>query len=123
MMKEMAVPGGRQAKAEAKWVRISPRKVKRVIGAVKGKAAAEALSLLKFMPQKGARILEKVIKSAVANAKNNYKMKEENLYISQIYVTQGLSFVRYKPRARGRMDTIKKRTSHVRVCVSSRSEE
>ena len=107
-------------KAEAKWVRISPRKVKRVTDLIRGKSVREALALLKFMPHKGARLLVKVIKSAAANAKNNYKLKEEGLFVAQVYATKGLTFTRFQPRARGRMDSIKKRSSHIRVYLQEK---
>lgn len=108
-----------KVKAQAKWVRISPRKLKRVLELVRGKLATEALQLLKFMPQKGARIVEKVIGSAVANAKNNYKLAPEDLVITSAYVNKGITMRRWQPRARGRVNPIRKRTSHVTVWVSS----
>ena len=111
-----------QVKAKAKWVRSSPRKIQRVMDQVRGKSAAEAVVLLKFMPQKGARILEKVVKSAVANAKNNYKLDEAGLMIREVYVNKGIVTKRSQPRARGRAFPIKKRTSHVTVCLSSGEE-
>lgn len=104
-------------KARVKWVKSSPRKIQRVADLVRGKSAAEALVLLKFMPQKGARILEKVIKSAVANAKNNYKLDEAGLKIKELYVNKGIVMKRWQPRARGRAFPIKKRSSHVTVCL------
>lgn len=107
-----------KVKAQAKWVKISPRKLGRVVEFVRGKLAAEALQVLRFMPQKGARILEKVIKSAMANAKNNYKLAEEKLVVSEAYVNKGIIMRRLQPRARGRAFPILKRTSHLTVWVS-----
>ncbi len=111
-----------KAKAQAKWVRISPRKLARVLEVVRGELALRALEILKFMPQKGARILEKVVKSAVANAKNNYKLEEGNLVISEAFVNKGITMKRWQARARGRAFPIFKRTSHVTVWVSPMPE-
>ena len=108
-----------KVKAQAKWIRISPRKLGRVVELVRGKLAVEALQFLKFMPQKGARILEKVIKAAMANAKNNYKLDEGNLVISEAYANKGITMRRWQPRARGRINPINKRSSHVTVWVSA----
>jgi large subunit ribosomal protein L22 len=109
----------KQVKAKVKWVKSSARKIQRVLDLVRGKSAAEAMTILKFMPQKGARIVEKVLKSAVANARNNNKMEEAGLVVSEAYANKGTSMKRWQPRARGRAFPIKKRTSHVTICVSS----
>ena len=107
-----------KVKAQAKWVKIAPRKLMRVLDSIRGRLALEALSILKFMPQKGARILVKTIKSAVANAKNNYKLGEEGLVIAEAYVNKGIVMKRWQPRARGRAFPILKRTAHLTVWVS-----
>ena len=112
-----------KVKAQAKWLRIGPRKFDRVVKIVRGKPALEALVLLKFMPQKGARMLEKVIKSAVANAKNNYKLKEEQLIIIETFVNKAVTMKRIQPRARGRAFPILKRNSHVTVWVGAVEEK
>ncbi|MFA6169441.1 MAG: 50S ribosomal protein L22 [Candidatus Margulisiibacteriota bacterium] len=104
-------------KAKSKWVRSSPRKIMRVMNEVRGKSVAEALALLKFMPQKAARIIEKTMKSAIANATNNYKLNEAKLVLGEVFVTKGFVMKRFQPRARGRAFPIKKRTSHVTVSV------
>jgi len=109
-------------KAKAKWVRSSPRKIGRVMDVVRGRSARDALTLLRFMPQKGARILEKVIKSAVANAKNNFKLDETALMIKEVYVNKAVTLKRWRPVSRGRAHPIKKRTSHVTVSLSSGEE-
>lgn len=111
-----------KVKSQARWVKISPRKLMRVVEIVRGKPALAALHILKFMPQKGARILEKVIKSAIANAKNNYKLEEAGLMIDSAFVNKGITMKRWRPRARGRIDAIQKKTSHVTVWVSSGEE-
>lgn len=111
-----------KVKAKTKWVRSAPRKLQRVADLIRGKTAVEALAILKFMPQKGARILSKVIKSAVANAKNNYKLKEDGLFISEAYINKGMVMKRFHPQSRGRAFPIKKRTAHVTVCLTSRED-
>lgn len=107
-------------KAQARWVRISPRKLDRVVKNVRGMSALEALRLLKFLPQKGARILEKVIKSAVANAVNNYKKEEGSLFVSEAFVNQGVILKRWLPRARGRVNPLHKKTSHLTVWLAAK---
>ena len=106
-----------EAKAEAKWVRMGPRKLRRIINTLRGKTAKEALVFLKFLPQRGAKILSKTILSAVANAKNNYKMKEDGLWISQAFVNEAPMYKRMQPRSRGRGFPIKKRNSHIMIVV------
>jgi len=107
-----------KVKSQARWVRISPRKLARVVEIVRGEPALKALEILRFMPQKGARILEKVVKSAVANARNNYKLAEETLYVHEAFVNKAVTMKRWQARARGRAFPIFKRSSHVTVWVS-----
>ncbi len=109
-----------EAKAVAKYIRISPRKARQVVDLIRGKSVAEAYAILKFTPNKGAELVENVLKSAIANAEHNYDMNVDELYVSQAYVDQGPSLKRFKPRAMGRADGIKKRTSHITVMVSER---
>lgn len=106
-----------EAKAIAKYVRIAPRKVNLVAAEIRGKQVDEALAILKFTPKRGAEVLEKVLKSAVANAENNNEMNRENLYISEAYANQGPTLKRWRPRSQGRAFQILKRTSHVGVVV------
>ena len=80
-----------EAKAVAKYIRISPRKARQVVDLIRGKSVAEAYAILKFTPNKGAELVEKVLKSAVANAEHNYDMNVDELYVSQAYVDQGPS--------------------------------
>ncbi len=108
----------KQVKARVKWVKSSPRKIARVIDLIRGQRPAEALTALRFMPHKAARILEKLIKAAVSNARHNHKMNEEGLRISEIFVNKGIVMKRFQPRARGRAFPIKKRTSHVTVSLA-----
>ncbi|PWM51897.1 MAG: 50S ribosomal protein L22 [Clostridiales bacterium] len=109
-----------EAKAVAKYIRISPRKAAQVADLVRGKSVGEAYAILKFTPNKGAAIIEQVLKSAVANAEHNYNMDVDKLYVSTIFVDQGPSLKRFKPRAMGRADGIMKRTSHITVMVSEK---
>jgi large subunit ribosomal protein L22 len=107
-------------KARVKYTKSSDRKLARVLDLLRGKSAREAMTLLKFLPQKGARIIEKVLKSAIANAKNNFKLAEEKLVISECYANKGFVMKRWQPRARGRAFPIKKRTAHVTVCLEDK---
>ena len=106
-----------KAKAEFKYVRICPRKLARVVDTVRGLPAEQAINLLKFMPQKGARVLEKAVKSAVANAVTNHKLAKEQLVLVEAYVNKGIVLKRWKAKSRGRVGPILKRTSHLTVLV------
>lgn len=107
-------------RATAKYIRISPRKVRLVVDAVRGKRVNDALAMLRFMPQKSAREVYKVIQSAAANAENNYGLDPEDLYVSRIYADEGPTLKRYRPRAHGRVSPLLKRSSHITAVVSER---
>jgi len=109
-----------EAKAVAKFVRCSARKVKPVADLVRGKDVNEALAILKFTPRKSARILYKVMQSAVANAENNFDMDAENLFVSEVYANQGPTMKRFKAGSMGRANPIKHRTSHIGVVVAEK---
>ena len=109
-----------EAKAVAKYVRIAPRKVRVVMDLIRGKDIAEAFAILKFTPKAGADVIEKVLKSAVANAENNFDMDVDRLYVSTAFVDQGPTLKRIHPRSRGQAFKILKRTSHVTVVVEER---
>lgn len=109
-----------EAKAIAKYVRVAPTKVRKVAVVVKGKPVEEALSLLRFMPQRSARILGKVLRSAVANADQKPDLDVDKLAVANIVVDQGPSLKRFRPRAMGRANRILKRTSHITVVVKER---
>jgi large subunit ribosomal protein L22 len=111
-----------RVKAEAKWLRIGARKLRRVLNLLKGKSAEEALAYLKFMSQKGARVIEKVIKAAVANAVNNYKLQKTGIKIVEAFANDAPMYKRMQPRAKGRGFPIKKRNSHLVVWVSETKE-
>ena len=108
-----------EVKAITKYVRISPTKLRLPINEVKGKAAGQALTLLKFMPLKSAGIIHKTLRSAIANAENNKELDVDELVVKNIYVDQGPSMKRFRLRARGRASRILKRTSHLTVIVES----
>ena len=109
-----------EAKAIAKYVRTSPRKAGQICSLVRGKNVDEALAILKYMPQKSAGIIAKVVKSAAANAENNMNMDTKKLYVSEVYANQGPTLKRFMPRAQGRATGIRKRTSHIGVTVQER---
>ena len=109
-----------EAKAIAKMVRISSRKVKLVIDLVRGKSVGEAISILRLTPRAASPVVEKLIKSASANAEHNYDMDLDNLFVKEIYVGEGPTLKRIRPRAQGRATQILKRTSHTTVVVAER---
>ena len=106
------------AKATAKTVRIPARKARLVIDLIRGKSVAEAFGILKFTPRSCAYLIEKVLKSAVANAENNFDLDVEDLYVSEAFVNEGPTLKRFRPRAKGSASPINKRTSHITVVVS-----
>jgi large subunit ribosomal protein L22 len=106
-----------EIKAVSKFARISPLKVRRIVGTVKGKPVETGINTLKFMPQKAARMLEKVVKSALANAEQTTSIDVDNLVISNITADQGPMLKRFKARARGRGTRILKRTAHITVTL------
>ncbi|SCY80156.1 50S ribosomal protein L22 [Desulfoluna spongiiphila] len=107
-----------EVKAVARYVRISPQKVRKILGAVKGKPVEAGINSLKFMPQKAAAIVEKTLRSAVANADHNNELDVDALFIKNITVDQGPSLKRFRARARGRGSRILKKTSHITVVVA-----
>lgn len=107
-----------EVKAVARYVRISPLKVRKIVGAVKGKPVESGINSLKFMPQKAAALVVKTLQSAVANADHNNDLDVDALFIKNITVDQGPSLKRFRARARGRGSRILKKTSHITVVVS-----
>ena len=106
-----------EAKAHARQIRISPQKARLVADLVRGKDVESAINTLRFMPKKGARILRKVIESAVANASQNEAIDVDTLYIKQLFVDGGPMLKRIMPRAQGRANRILKRSSHITVVL------
>jgi large subunit ribosomal protein L22 len=111
-----------EAKATARFVRVSARKARLVVDLVRGKSVAEAEAILKFTPRAAAEIVGKVVHSAAANAEKNLKIKPETLYVSEAYVNEGPTLKRIRPRAMGRASRINKRTSHITIVVKQREE-
>ena len=109
-----------EARAIAKNVRVTPRKARLVIDLVRGKDVNVALGILDNLNKAASPLVAKVIKSAAANAINNYGMDEESLYVAEIYACDGLKMKRYLPRAKGSASGLVKRTSHITVVVKAR---
>lgn len=110
-----------EVKAVAKYVRISPVKVRKLIHAIKGKPVEAGLNILKFMPQKAAGIVGKTVRSAVSNADQNPDIDVDMLVIRNIIVDQGPTLKRFRARARGRGTRILKRTAHITIILDEGS--
>ena len=106
-----------EAVATLKFARISSRKVKVVADLIRGKDVNEALAIVKFTPKASSEIIEKLLKSAIANAENNHNMDSKNLYVAEIYANQGPTLKRIRPAAKGSAVRIRKRTSHITVVL------
>ncbi|ADM72037.1 50S ribosomal protein L22 [Paenibacillus sp. SEL3] len=109
-----------EAKAHAKSVRISARKVKLVIDLIRGKQVGEAIAILRHTPKSASPVVEKLLNSAIANADHNYSLDVNKLVVSQVFVNQGPTMKRFRPRAMGRASRINKRTSHITLVVSEK---
>jgi large subunit ribosomal protein L22 len=107
------------ARAQARFVRVTPMKARRVVDLIRGLPAREALTVLQFAPQAASEPVFKVLASAVANAENNERLDPDTLLVSQAYVDEGPTMKRFRPRAQGRAYRIRKRTSHITVVVES----
>jgi len=110
----------KEAKATLKFARISSRKVKIVADLIRGKNVDEALAIVKFTPKASSEIIEKLLKSAIANAENNHEMKHENLYVAEIFANQGPTLKRIRPAAKGSAVRIRKRTSHITIVLKEK---
>ncbi len=106
--------------AKARFIHRSSRKIRLVMDAVRGKRVDEAVAILRFLPHGGANEVMKIVKSAVANAENNYQMIPEDLYIKYIFADEGPTVKRFRSRSRGMAAPILKRTSHITVVVEER---
>ena len=106
-----------EAKAILRYARISSRKVKIVADLIRGKKVDEALAIVKFTPKASSEILEKLLKSAIANAENNHGMNRGNLIVSEVYANQGPTLKRIRPAAKGSAVRIRKRTCHITIVV------
>ena len=110
----------KMARAEVKYARISPRKVSILCDMIRGKNADVAMALMEHTPKAGCEYMTKLLKSACANAENNFEMDPEKLYVATAYATGGPILKRGMPRAQGRMYRINKRTSHITIVVAER---
>ena len=111
-----------QARAILRNVRIAPRKMQLVVGLIRGKRVSEALNILKFEPKSGAAYIEKLLLSAVSNWENknpDASIEEADLYIKEIFVTQGKTLKRFRPAPQGRAHRIRKRSNHVTLVIDS----
>ena len=111
-----------EARAQARYVRVTPMKARRVIDLIRGMKAGDAQAVLTFAPQAASEPIGKVLASAIANAKNNYAMDERALVVSAAFVDEGPTQKRIRPRAQGRAYRIRKRSSHITVIVSDGRE-
>jgi large subunit ribosomal protein L22 len=109
-------------RAQAKHVRESPYKVRRVLDLVRGLPVDEARVVLDFTNRKAAITIKKVLNSAIANAEHNFALDAEELYVQQAYADEGPTLKRWRPRARGRATKIRKRTSHITIVVADHEE-
>ena len=110
----------KKAVATLKYARISSRKVKIVADLIRGKNAEDALAIVKFTPKASSEIIEKLLKSAMANAENNHGMNVSNLYVAEIYANQGPTLRRIRPAAKGSAVRIRKRTSHITIVLKEK---
>lgn len=110
-----------EAKAIAKYVRMTPMKIGIVLSIIRGKNVKEAFAILQYTPKSAAEVVVKVLKSAVANAENNLNLDRSTLYVAEAYVGAGPTLKRFRPHAQGRAFRILKRSSHVTIIVKERA--
>jgi large subunit ribosomal protein L22 len=111
-----------EARAQARFIRVTPRKARRVVDLIRGMSASEAQAVLRFAPQAASEPVGKVLDSAIANAGHNFKLDTDTLVVSRAWVDEGPTLKRFRPRAQGRAYRINKRTSHITVIVESKPE-
>lgn len=109
-----------ESKAVARYIRIAPRKVRLVVDLIRGKQVGEALAILKHTPRAASPVVEKLLNSAIANAENNFEMDVNKLVVGKVFVDQGPTLKRFRPRAMGRASRIHKRTSHITVVLNEK---
>ena len=114
----MAVKNSNEVKAIARYIRMSPHKVRRVLDQIRGRSYREALIILEFMPYRACEPVLKLLRSAVANAEHNVGYDPANLFVSQAYADQGPTLRRFRPRAQGRAYQIRKPTCHITITVA-----
>ena len=111
-----------RVRAHARYIRMSPYKVRQVLGLIRGLPVQEADQLLSFTNRAAAEPVRKVLRSAVANAEHNHALDADELIVAEAYADEGPTLRRWRPRARGRATRIRKRTSHITVVVAERSD-
>ncbi len=111
-----------KVKATASTIRIAPRKVRLVVDLIRGKEVGEAISILRHTPKAASPVVEKLLNSAIANAEHNYELDAADLVISEVFVDEGPTMKRFRPRAQGRASGINKRTSHITLVLSEKKE-
>ncbi len=111
-----------EVRASLKNIRVSPRKARLVVDAVRGKRVMDAIAIARFLPQKTAVDVERLLKSVAANAENNYDLDPEDLWIKAIYADDGPTYRRYKAKARGRVGRIQRRNCQITVVAQEREE-
>ena len=110
----------KRPRATAKYIRVTPRKVKIVVDLIRGKQVDQALAILAYTPKSAAPVALKVLNSAIANAENNLEMDRSSLYVAEAYANQGPTLKRYWARSHGRADMIKKHTSHITIVLDQK---
>ena len=112
-----------EARAYLRHLRIAPRKVQIVLDLIRNQPADKAMAILKHTPKSASEPLQKLLKSAMANAENNHNMDKNNLYVAEVYANQGPTLKRVRPRAQGRAFRIRKRTSHITIVLKELGQE
>jgi large subunit ribosomal protein L22 len=111
-----------EVRATVKFVKMSPRKIRLVVDAVRGMPANQAIAMLRHMPQKAAFEVGKAVKSALANAETNYNLSPDDMFVSRISADEGPTQKRYRPRSRGRVSPILRRSSHISVVLDEQGQ-
>lgn len=111
-----------EVQAKGKYIRISPFKAQKVAVLIRGKPVKQAMDLLTLTPKKAARIMKGILQSAIANAREKYGVEEDSLFVKSALVDKGPTLKRIKPRARGRADLMRKRTSHITIVLDTKKE-
>ena len=109
-----------EARAYLRYARISPRKVQIVLDLIRNQSADKAMAILRHTPKAASELLEKLLKSAIANAENNHNMDKNNLYVAECFVSAGPTLKRIRPRAQGRAFHVMKRTSHITLVLKEK---
>ena len=122
-MSDPTLPPAQQATGRARFIRITPRKMRLVIDVIRGKSVKDAEDLLKFIPKNASLPISKILKQAKNNATHNFQMLEDSLFVTAAFVNEGPTLKRIIPRARGRGDSLFKRTSHVTIILEEKQEK